>query len=136
MQEKKFLEDAGLKHIPILRNRRGIYFLLLRERIRYVGKTEDIYQRLGQHINVKEFDDVMFVPTDLLHLQAYEEACIRIFRPELNHERTKGELQPDDDAMLRHLIGSIGHARIERRLKRFLEKRVLENAGTVHGIFE
>ncbi|WP_370882128.1 GIY-YIG nuclease family protein [Paraburkholderia graminis] len=40
----------------------GLYFFLRQRNIQYIGKTEDVYTRLGQHINVKEFDDVMFLP--------------------------------------------------------------------------
>lgn len=131
----KLLDSAGLTQIPILTARRGIYFLMKRGQIEYIGKTEDVYRRLGDHINVKEFDDVMFLPTALHPLQSYEEACIRIFRPPLNHSKDKGPLQHDDIIMLRHLLPRYKYAAIHDRLRKLVAQNHPENAGINAGIF-
>ncbi|MEM5437082.1 hypothetical protein [Paraburkholderia diazotrophica] len=123
----KLLESAGLSQVPILTARRGIYFLMKRGQIQYIGNTEDIYRRLAQHINIKEFDDVMFLPTDLHPLQAYEDACIRIFKPPLNHDRDKRPLNIDV-IMLRHLIPHYRYSQTYDRLRKLVEANHPGNA--------
>lgn len=124
----KLLEDAGLRQVPILTSRRGIYFLMKAGAIQYIGKTEDIYRRLGQHINAKEFDDVMFLPTEAHPLQAYEDACIRIFHPPLNHAKHKGPIEVDDVIMLRHLVPHGRYLAILDRLRRHVHSTHPGNA--------
>lgn len=131
----KLLESAGLKQIPILTERRGIYFLMKLGWIQYIGKTEDVYRRLGNHINVKKFDDVMFLPCMEHCLQAYEEACIRFFKPPLNNDRDKRPLQVDDLVMIKRLLPSYRYAKIHDRLRRLMEQNHPGNAGIFPGKF-
>ena len=62
----------------------GIYFLILKKKIVYVGQSINIYKRLDRHKGKKEFDSVTFIdchPDDLTRLEA---AYIAKFQPPLN----------------------------------------------------
>jgi hypothetical protein len=65
----------------------GIYFLLQKERVIYVGQSVDVPQRLLTHLNEgrKNFDSYSWVPCDRTSLNDYEAFWIVELRPELNH---------------------------------------------------
>ena len=65
----------------------GVYFLLSRGEIVYVGQSVDMRRRIGQHFSdySKRFDAVRFFPCKPEQLIAWEKRCIRAFRPPLNN---------------------------------------------------
>ena len=64
----------------------GIYFLVRKNAIVYVGQTTNIFQRLGEHIKTKPFDSVTFLPIDDPDdLDLFEAHYIEKFNPILNH---------------------------------------------------
>lgn len=111
----KLLRTVGAVSIPILKQRRGIYFLLSGDRIVYVGKTEDVTRRLGEHINLKNFDEAFFVPIDTADLSIFELALIRIFQPELNDARDKNRFSPDDFTIARTLLPVLSLPSIKKK---------------------
>jgi hypothetical protein len=123
-RHSRLLAKVGAIEIPILRRRRGIYFLLKSGEVVYIGKTEDVTRRLGDHINVKNFDQAFFAPVDSGDLSLFELAMIRIFQPALNAPRDKLRSSPDDFALASGLLPPFAmpsvlksFADAERRLK-------------------
>jgi len=65
----------------------GIYFLLNRGRVVYVGQTTRWPSRLAGHI-YKNFNEVRFIPCRPSKLWHYEGRWIRKFKPELNKNQS------------------------------------------------
>lgn len=81
--------------IPIPRRRPvrpcGVYLLVRRGAVIYVGTTTEIETRVACHLNgvpgkhePKEFDRVIWIPLPRSDIGAYEGALIRALRPPLN----------------------------------------------------
>lgn len=116
--KKQLVRMTGAIEIPVLENRRGIYFLTKGWEVVYVGKTEDVTQRLGYHITRKAFDGISFLPYTGTDLSAYEKAWIRILQPALNVQSKEAPTQGDMDHMKRGLsfrFGTSVQREIERR---------------------
>ena len=65
----------------------GIYFLFENEDLVYIGKSTNIYSRLGAHTSAGKtckFDRVSAIQVDKEHLAAVELAFIAAFQPKLN----------------------------------------------------
>lgn len=62
----------------------GIYFLCKKTDIRYIGQSVNITARVTQHVGLKDFDRVLFLPWPKDDLSRIEGAFIRILRPPLN----------------------------------------------------
>ena len=63
----------------------GIYFLISKEKIRYVGQTKNLFDRLRRHfLNGRKFDSFAFIPCPHEQLDELEEAYILITLPEEN----------------------------------------------------
>jgi hypothetical protein len=63
--------------------RTGIYFLLDRKRVVYIGKTEQWPIRIGVHKTIK-FDEVKLFECDVNNLTDYENRLIGLFNPRHN----------------------------------------------------
>jgi hypothetical protein len=76
------LKDLGFKNVSYLLNP-GIYVLLLKGKIVYVGQTINMFARLG-HTSHRErdFDTVYFIKCDRLELDRLEALMIRKFNPQ------------------------------------------------------
>jgi len=61
----------------------GIYFLIKKKKIVYIGQTIHWPDRLYGHRD-KDFDTTRFIKCDELMLRYYETRLIKLFRPELN----------------------------------------------------
>lgn len=59
----------------------GIYFLIRRDVVVYVGQSTSPICRLGQHAFSIDFDSFMVLPCPRKHLVALEAAYIRMFKP-------------------------------------------------------
>lgn len=63
----------------------GIYFLIYKGSVVYVGQSIHIWSRISQHTAArKSFDRVAFLPCNKEHLDVLESLYIHILRPELN----------------------------------------------------
>ena len=64
----------------------GIYFLINKGHIVYVGQSTNIHMRIAKHIGTKEFDSFHFVECDRFILDEVEAAYIVALNPPLNRD--------------------------------------------------
>jgi len=64
----------------------GVYFLLFRGQVVYVGQSKDVVARINRHIDehLKEFDRVLYLPCPAELLDYYEKRLIVLLRPQYN----------------------------------------------------
>lgn len=70
------------------RTKTGIYFLLKRKKVVYIGQTISFPKRLSGHC-AKDFDSVRFIECSEENLTKYEDRWIRLFKPKLNIKNAK-----------------------------------------------
>lgn len=68
----------------------GVYILLNKGVIVYIGKTQSIFERMLAHKKDKEFDCFRIFFCDDRMMQHYEQRLIKIFRPRYNKTGFKG----------------------------------------------
>jgi excinuclease UvrABC nuclease subunit len=73
------LLSASVARLPVC----GVYFLFKENELIYIGKSTNIYTRLGGHKD-KKFDRVTAVECDEANLGAIEYALIAAYQPKLN----------------------------------------------------
>lgn len=61
----------------------GVYFLIGKGKIVYIGKSTSLLNRLASHVSIK-FDKIRFIQCDELRLDEYERRWIMRFRPKGN----------------------------------------------------
>lgn len=64
----------------------GVYFLVNKQKIVYVGQSNNIFNRLGSHAASKEFESFAYIPCKAELLDKLESLYIHLFRPPLNGE--------------------------------------------------
>ena len=74
---------------------KGIYFLIYKGQIQYIGKSIDVYGRINQHSTdkTKRFDTVYYLPIHdsfLYMLEHFEKDFIRFFKPPGNVQFNDG----------------------------------------------
>lgn len=62
----------------------GIYFLLLNNKVVYIGQTKNLKQRISSHKGKKKFDSFRVFPCNVEKLLMYERRWIVKFQPEYN----------------------------------------------------
>lgn len=64
----------------------GIYFLLKKGKVVYIGQTTNIWGRIiGHQVSYKDFDKIRFIPCYGRRIRLkYERRWIRKFRPKFN----------------------------------------------------
>lgn len=69
----------------------GIYFIMHRGKIVYIGKSVNVMNRIATHemITNKEWDHVRVIPCPIDKLLHYEVRWIKKFKPEYNHRHVK-----------------------------------------------
>lgn len=82
----------------------GIYFLLSRNRVVYIGATTRYPNRLKQHKD-KKFDSHRFIPCAESKLAAYEKRLINTFKPKYNKNNgackvRKAHIEPAEKVIL------------------------------------
>lgn len=89
----------------------GVYFLIRRRSIVYVGKTKSVAARIAQHSGSKDFDAVMVmrVPEELLG--TIEMSWIQRLRPKLNKQGSGKvtfaiRLRPETKEILDRAVGA------------------------------
>lgn len=80
------VEDIIASAKPWPRKMRGIYFLLRKGRVIYVGQARDVGRRVGVHAVTKDFDAWAWVPVPFGSLDEMERAYIDALAPELNRD--------------------------------------------------
>ncbi|MGZ3770040.1 MAG: GIY-YIG nuclease family protein [Bdellovibrio sp.] len=83
-----------------------VYFLLNQEVVVYVGKSDSLLSRIGQHQRDKDFDTIKYIPViqeDQGHL---ENALIKALRPKLNSQSLVKVLLPQEaEALKKYATG-------------------------------
>jgi len=66
----------------------GIYFLMKDYKVVYIGKSKNLFSRIGNHISddSKQFDDIKMVPCSEADMNWLEATFIDIIRPNLNKQ--------------------------------------------------
>lgn len=92
------LAQAEIREIPVapFRWSPGIYFLVKRGRVVYVGQSVSVLPRLVSHFHgkEKEFDRILFIQVPSEHLNKVEAAFIRHIDPEYNRTPISAEESP------------------------------------------
>lgn len=68
----------------------GIYFLLKKGRVVYVGQSVNVFGRIAQHSNSKNFDSIAWVACEKSNLDKLESLYIHTLRPPLNGVMANG----------------------------------------------
>lgn len=66
----------------------GIYVLVHKERIAYVGQSTEPFSRIGDHTRKIVFDKVYFIRCDKANLVSLEKEMIKKLKPKLNSQST------------------------------------------------
>jgi len=62
----------------------GVYFLIYRDKVVYVGQSVDVGSRVRQHVGMKEFDKYAYIPCPQAMLIKLESLYIHVLRPPYN----------------------------------------------------
>jgi len=68
----------------------GVYFLISRGRVVYVGQSVNVFSRVAQHSADKDFDAMAWVPCERRMLDKLESLYIHTLSPELNGDGGPG----------------------------------------------
>lgn len=90
----------------------GIYILYLNEKMRYIGKSKNVFQRFIKHKGEFEFDKALIFPCpdtsdefDDYNLRCIEEKLIFLYSPPENTQKNKGSnLEKKFNEKLRSII--------------------------------
>ena len=63
----------------------GIYFLFRDNVLQYIGQSQNVMQRVGQHLRNKQFDTFTYIECNIAELNDMEIRYIRQYNPPLNH---------------------------------------------------
>jgi hypothetical protein len=81
---KDFVKDNTCDITHASNSTCGIYFLRKSGSIVYIGQSVNVYSRVAQHRNTKDFDAVDFMPCDKSKLNEIEGFLIRLIMPPQN----------------------------------------------------
>jgi uncharacterized protein YerC len=82
-------EESILKVAKPWQSFTGVYFLILENKIVYVGQSVNVYARISSHTQ-KKFDSFTVLPCPKEHLNVLESLYIHMLNPPLNgHENSK-----------------------------------------------
>jgi len=75
-----------MQAFPIACELSGVYCLLKRSKVMYVGQSRNLLARIGTHVKTyrKQFDSILFSSVPLKNLDRVEGFLIRALRPPLN----------------------------------------------------
>lgn len=100
----------------------GVYFLLKRGRVMYVGQGANIYARIALHLQSYSFDGAFWIPVEHEELDAAEGAFTRYFNPLWVHH-TPADESRDAEILSRYGLepnASNRDAFVERRRRRLM----------------
>jgi hypothetical protein len=88
----KFLlkeEDIVNNAIP-LHSACGVYFLICEKRVVYVGQSKNVFNRVSEHAQGKNFDSYVYLPCEKDMLDKLESLYIHFLSPPLNGNAHNG----------------------------------------------
>lgn len=100
----------------------GIYFLLDRKKIVYIGQSKNAHSRIGAHKD-KQFDSVRIIICQKSKLNHYERRLVTLFNPKYNKA-----LKPLN--LKKHPIGKPIMVRLDKKEKRMLIRMCNRNQRT------
>lgn len=68
----------------------GVYFLISKGELVYIGQSIDILQRLGGHLTYDWFDSYSYIECEKADLNLIESIYIHAYRPKGNGQGSKG----------------------------------------------
>lgn len=74
----------------------GVYFLINKGKIVYVGQSRNVHARLAVHLDEKCFDSASVIPCKISELDEVELFYIRKFRPALNVTHNSDPLSDEE----------------------------------------
>lgn len=77
-------EDEIIVHAIPVENSCGVYFLVHKKRIVYVGQSTNVFSRIVTHTQSKTFDSYVFMPCEKEMLDKLESLYIHFLLPPLN----------------------------------------------------
>jgi hypothetical protein len=80
---------SGLRKLAVGGAMSGIYFVCFGREVVYIGQSEKIHARVGQHLEswAGDCDAVYFLPCPAMDLNRVEGAMIRLINPKRNEDR-------------------------------------------------
>ena len=86
-KETQLLNIRRIKSVPHTMLKSGIYFLLDKGKVTYVGQSVNLIQRLGAWALSRaiDFNKIQYINVEKDNLNEIEEAFIRFFRPKHNN---------------------------------------------------
>jgi hypothetical protein len=79
LREHEIVEHAVPMHTAC-----GVYFLILEQKIVYVGQSTNVFSRIFTHAQTKTFDSYVYIPCDKEMLDKLESLYIHFLSPPLN----------------------------------------------------
>ena len=101
----------------------GIYLLLIKDRVFYVGQSVNVYSRLAQHRTERQFDKAMFIEVKQRDLARVEKFFILTLRPKWNRVGMK---RPGRSPHKRHAMKLLTLIDYDRHRKILLWKQKIE----------
>lgn len=86
---KKQANQIQVSQLPRFGNKSkicGVYFLFLKNKLVYIGKSVDIKARLKKHRKNKEFDEYTFIVMPEKSIDLYERFFLDKYQPILNND--------------------------------------------------
>ena len=83
-------EDEIIVHAIPVENSCGVYFLVYKKRIVYVGQSTNVFSRIVTHTQSKTFDSYVFMPCEKKMLDKLESLYIHFLLPPLNGNLNNG----------------------------------------------
>ena len=89
MADEKSIENLKRYEMP----KTGVYFLFDQDSLIYIGKSENVFRRLNDHVRNKFFDNYSFIKCNTeKDASSLEKEMIIKYKPALNIQHKKEEL--------------------------------------------
>lgn len=118
-----------------------IYFLLRKNEICYIGKSNSLGQRISAHSKDKTFDEVKYIPVPEEHQSVLELALIKAVRPQYNTQPLS-RMTKNEEALLKQycsdgeLLASVIRAQPTVQIGDFGSVAFLKNGKFVFGLYD
>jgi hypothetical protein len=113
----------------------GVYFLISRGFIVYVGKSVNVASRVGQHLmdDAKQFDSIKVLSLPESDLEAVEKFLIYKFKPELNKSLGRGP-RAKCRATISDIMPALAECILEHESREQTRKQLLNHGFTLKRI--
>ena len=103
---------AAKMELPV---KSGVYFLINKGKVVYVGQSGTVMARVVQHMGLKDFDSFAYIACEANMLDVMESLYIHVLRPPLNGKWSDGK-SPRAPLQLKDLFAAANQTnRLERR---------------------